>query len=126
MSRSLLLPLVVAACCGCSRNAAWDPTTEKGSFARIEGAVEDISAQLAPAKKKGAMRDLGSDSDRIGFALALFKKAAAGTPVEADAEDFEKKFIELEKLVGARAPMPKQQEALKQVQDSLATIKSKL
>jgi hypothetical protein len=99
----------------------------KGSFARIEGAVEDISAQLAPAKKKGAMRrDLGSDSDRIGFALALFKKAAAGTPVEADAEDFEKKFIELEKLVGARAPMPKLQEALKQVQDSLATIKSKL
>jgi len=98
----------------------------KGSFARIEGAVEDISAQLAPAKKKGAMRDLGSDSDRIGFALSLFKKAAAGTPVEADAEDFEKKFIELEKLVGARAPMPKLQEALKQVQDSLATIKSKL
>jgi len=115
---------VLAGGCG---GPSWDPGSVRGSFASIESAVEDVTTQInAAGKKKNAPRDLGSDSDRIGFTLSIFMKAAEGTPVQADAKDFEKKFLEMERLFGSRAPLPKIQEALKQVQDSMASIKAKL
>lgn len=124
---ALAAAFVTASLCGCGGGPTWDPGSVKGSFATIESAVEDISSQLkAAGGKRNAPRDLGSDSDRVGFTLAVFMKAAEGTPVQADAKDFEKKFLELERLVGTRAPMPKIQEALTQVQSSMAAIKAKL
>lgn len=124
--RTKVVPLVFALVCGCG-GPSWDPGSVRGSFASIESAVDDVSSQInAAGKKKNAPRDLGSDSDRIGFTLSIFMKAAEGTPVQADAKDFEKKFLEMERLVGIRAPMTKIQEAMKQVQDSMATIKAKL
>lgn len=124
--RTWAVPLLFVLACGCG-GPSWDPGSVRGSFANIESAIEDISSQLnVAAKKKSAPRDLGSDSDRIGFTLSIFLKAAEGTPVQADAKDFEKKFLELERLFSTRATMPKLQEAMKQVQDSMATIKAKL
>ncbi len=119
--------LVSLALNGCGSGSSWDPSSVKGAFAVIESAVDDVTAQLSETKKKkGGMRDLGSDRDRIGFNLSIFLKAAEGTPVFDDAKDFEKKFIALETLISTRAPGPQVQAALKEVQTSVAAIKAKL
>jgi hypothetical protein len=117
--------------CGCGiggSGVTWDPGSVKGSFAAIEASVQDITSQLKEAtkRKRGLPRDLGSDSDRIGFSMSVFMKTTEGTPVRADAEDFQKKFNELERLVGTRASTDKVQDAINQVENSLAAIKAKL
>jgi len=122
--------ILLASACGCGLGLGgptWDPSTVKGSFATVESAFEDIKSQLAPPKKKGrAPQDLGSDSDRFGLYLGVFMKSTEGTPVHEDAKDFSKKFNELERLVSSRAPLEKQQAAMKEVEDSMAAIKAKL
>jgi hypothetical protein len=119
--------LVGSALFGCGGGGVTLPNSLQGSFSMAEGAIMDIVSTVNDPKYKGSRsRDLGSDSDRVGWSLAIFKKEAAGTPLEADADEIAKRLIELEQLLAKRAPVAKQREAAKRLQEKVAELKAKM
>lgn len=123
--RPAALVLAVLATCGCGSKPEL-PHTKLGSFKMIEGSVNDIVSSIMSPTYKQTSRDLGTDSDRIGLALMTFTKEAEGTPLAAEAKDIKTKFEALEQLTAKRAPVDKQREAAKTLQDAVSAMKAKL
>jgi hypothetical protein len=113
--------LALAAGCG-PRVAPQD--TQAGSFGIIEGAVEDLCTRIEDPKFRPS-RDQGTDTDRIGMALNMFKKSVEGTSLAADAVEIEKKVFALEKLGSTRAPLETRRAAAKDLRDFIAAAKAK-
>ena len=84
MHRALFISLLGAAVLGCGGGAS--PVSLPGSFSMIEASVNDVSATIQDKRYK-ANGELGTETDRLGLALAIFVKEAKGGPHEADAED---------------------------------------
>ena len=121
-----IIVIVTLVAAGCGGGGKELPNTKAGSFAMIEGSVNDIvSTVMSPTYKPRAL-DLGTDSDRVGLGLATFVKQTEGTPLATDAQELKAKFDALEKLAAQRAPVAKQREAAKAVQEVVASIKKKL
>lgn len=126
MLRRAFLPtlLLAALAAGCGDNSGEFQETQSGSFAIIEGAVADLCSTIEHPKYKG-VRDLGTDTDRIGMALLSFKKKVEGTSLAADAAEIEKKVLDLEKLASTRAPVDQQRAAVKALRDTIEAAKKK-
>jgi len=127
MHRVLFVSLLAAAVAGCGGGSSTNPLPDslKGSFNMIEGLVGDMYQTMnAPTYRPDPT--LGTDSDRIGMALNIFQRNAAGTRVAADAEEINKKFVALNKLAQDRAPLAKQREAVKDLKDTVEATKAKL
>lgn len=113
----------VAVDSGCGGRKVY-PDSLKGSFAMMEGSINDICQNLLDTKS--ATGDLGSDSDRVGWALAAFVKNAEGTDLQADAEKIRDRMAELDKMAVSKAPLDKQREVAKDLQTAMAALKQKL
>lgn len=131
MTRSPLPSLALAMACagafaGCGGPRAQDdPRTMLGSFAMMENAVGDLCATVLDEAYRTS-GDLGTDSDRIGMALAVFMKEAAETPLAADADLVREKINALERLAATRAPVDRQREAARALQAAVSALKEKL
>ncbi len=127
MSRALFFGLLGTLVLGCGGSGSEGSklTSLDASFSIIENAVEDLYSTIHDANYKSS-GDLGSDSDRIGFALANFIKATEGKPLAADAQELSKKMSELEQLVASGASIEKQREAVSTLKASVAAAKTKL
>lgn len=123
--RAALLAGAALAAGGCGDSGQL-PQTKIGSFTIMEGAVNDIVSAINSPNYRPISRDLGTDSDRIGLALMAFTKEAQGTRLEADAQEIKSRFEALEKLAASRAPLERQREAAKALQDALETARAKL
>lgn len=124
LRRFFPLPLLAALAAGCGGPPAGHPETQSGAFTIIEGAVADLCSTIEHPKYKG-VRDLGTDTDRIGMALVTFKKSVEGTALAADAEEIEKKILALEKLASTRAPVDQQRAAVKELREAIEAAKAK-
>jgi len=91
----------------------------------IEGSATELCSRILDPKYKG-VRDLGTDSDRMGMALGMFLKEAEGGPYAADAKVISERMSELDRMVGSGAPVEKQREVAKQLQAAVAALKSKM
>jgi len=124
MYRVFCTALLSAAVLGCG-DSVGQPNSPLGSFTMMENSANDLCSQiLAPGYK--ARSDLGTDSDRIGMALSAFMKEAEGGPYAADAKSIAEKMRNLDKLAASRAPVAKQREAAKDLQESIAALKAKM
>jgi hypothetical protein len=121
---AVLLTTAFAASGGCGTSQL--PHTKSGALLMIEGSVNDIVSTIMSPTYRSRSKDLGTDSDRIGMALLTFVKETEGTALSADAKELQSKFQALEKLTASRAPIAKQREAAKALQESVATVKGKL
>lgn len=127
MRQFVISATLCASIAGCGGGGSVKKLTSlETSFAMIENSVADLHANINDKNYRGTAGDLGSDSDRLGMALAHFAKAAQGKPVATAADDIGKKLVELEKLVAARAPLEKQKAAVEQLQAAVAAAKAKL
>jgi len=124
MKRVVLVALLSWASLGCGGSSA-DLTSLPASFAMIEGSANELCSRVLDPKYKG-VRDLGTDSDRMGMALGMFMKEAEGGPYAADAKLISEKMSVLERLAGSRAPVDKQREVAKELQAAVATLKAKM
>ncbi|MFO0950284.1 MAG: hypothetical protein U0835_03860 [Isosphaeraceae bacterium] len=124
------LALILAAALGspgCGGGASGElPHTKAGAFLMIEGAANDMVSTVMSPTYKPRSRDMGTDSDRMGLALATFAKETEGTAVAADVQNLKAKFEALEKLTASRAPVEKQREAAKALKDAVDAVKAKL
>lgn len=122
--RFFALPLLAALGAGCGGGGDANPSTQAGSFAVIEGAVADLCSTIENPKYKG-VRDLGTDTDRIGMALLTFKRSVEGTSLADEAAEIEKKVLELEKLASTKAPVDRQRAAVKDLRETIEAAKVK-
>lgn len=122
---TILLTTAFAASGGCSSSAQL-PHTKSGSLMMIEGSVNDIVSTIMSPAYKPRSRDLGTDSDRVGLALVTFIKETEGSALAADAKELQGKFQALEKLAATRAPLEKQREAAKALQETIVAVKAKM
>jgi hypothetical protein len=120
MHRILAAACLLATSIGCG-SAPEDPRTLNGSFAQIEGTVQDMHTNVFGNHYSG---DLGDD--RLGLAMVEFQKSVAGTPLQADAEKLAKKINEVSTLASRRPPLAKLRTAVKELEDVVAEVKKKL
>ena len=125
MKPTLRAALLGAMLVGCGGGPAHLPHTKSGSFLMIEGAVADIVSTISSPTYKPTSRDLGTDSDRLGFALITLTRQTEGTALGAAAQELKSKFQALEKLVAARAPLDQQRAAAKALQAAVELVKAK-
>jgi len=124
MYRVLFVALLCSASVGCggsSRNL----TSLPASFAMIEGSANELCTRVLDPKYK-PVRDLGTDSDRMGMALGMFLKEAEGGPYAADAKMISEKMSQLDRMAGSRAPVDQQRAVAKELQAAVATLKAKM
>jgi hypothetical protein len=98
-----------------------DLRSRDGSFAQVEGAVQDMHTNVFGKYYSG---DLGDD--RLGFAMVEFQKSVKGTALEADAERLARKITEVSTLASKRPPIAKLRTAVKELEDVVAEVKKKL
>lgn len=120
MRRKPLLVVLVASAVGCGGSSGTAPNSLKGSFDRIEAAVEDIHTDVF---SEDFSRALG---DNLGLAVHSFIQATAGTPLAADAEEIRKKVDDLDTLAATGPPFEKLRAAVQDLEATLAAVKKKL
>jgi hypothetical protein len=122
--RSIALPLTFVTLCGCGMGSN-QPHPLRTPLSVIENAVDDIHSQIN-APKYRPTGDLGSDSDRIGFAFMSFNKAAEGKGVDAETRLITDRLTALEKLAASKAPVEKQKKAVNDLKEAVAALKAKI
>jgi len=124
MYRVLFVALLSSASLGCLGSAR-DLTSLPASFAMIEGSATELCSRILDPKYKG-VRDLGTDSDRMGMALGMFMKEAEGGPYFEDAKAISEKMLQLDRMASSRAPVDKQRAMAKELQAAVAALKAKM
>ena len=120
MLRSCLLSCLLAVFAGCG-SAPEDPRGLKGLFVQVEGAIQDIHANVSSKYYSG---DLGDD--RLGMAISRMLESVKGTELESYANELAKKITEVTTLASKRPPIAKLRTAVDELKTAMEVVKKKM